>query len=156
VPHPCRVLRGRVGILTSRSWKTKDSPVCPRVAHICRKWSRLWVPHFSRPLREVGASGGWPRLLISPPSPTEWVPRPCVLGKGGSRKCLRNRVVTRHDPETKSFPSPHSRAPVRLRPKDRNDNCSTATALVRQPDPASLDCDAYTGASPRASSSSIR
>jgi hypothetical protein len=27
--------------------------------------------------------GGWPRFLISLASPTQWVPRPCVLCKGG-------------------------------------------------------------------------
>ncbi len=36
-------------------------------------------------------------------------------------------AATPLDPETKSSSIPHSRAPARLRPKDRNDNCSTAT-----------------------------
>jgi hypothetical protein len=64
--------------------------------------------------------------------------------------------ATPPDSRTKSSSSLHSPSPDRLRPEDKNDNCSTATPPVRRPVPASPDCDAYSAVSPRASSSSLR
>ena len=75
-------------------------------------------------------------------------------GAGTTNAC--SCAATPPDSETKSSSSPHSPAPVQFRPRDRNDSCSTATLPLRRPALASPDCDAYTSASPPASSSSIR
>jgi RHS repeat-associated protein len=79
-----------------------------------------------------------------------------VLCEGAGTTDACSCEATPPDPGTKSSPILHSRAPARLRPKDKSDNCSTATVPVRRPSLASPDCDAYTAASRRASSSSIR
>jgi hypothetical protein len=71
-----------------------------------------------------------------------------ALRAGSSRSLRRGGTTnactceaTPPDSETKS-PIPRSPAPVRPQREGRNDNCSTATAPVRSPSLASLDCDA--------------
>jgi len=111
---------------------------------------------FNQLLDQI-SDGGWPRLLISPSSPTKWVPRPSrTLRRAGVGNAFASGSVTPRDSETKSPSSLRSRALARLRPKDRNDSCSNAIPRARRPSPASPDCDAYTSAFPRASWSSTR
>jgi hypothetical protein len=87
---------------------------------------------------------------------TVGAPSFAFFAKGGYHERLQRRGARPLDGGTKSSSSLGSRAPAPIRPKDRNDNCSTATAPVSRPSLASLDCDVCSGASPRASSSSIR
>src|SRR5580658_943823 len=86
---------------------------------------------------------------------TVGAPSFAFFAKGGYHERLQRRGARPLDGGTKSSSSLGSRAPAPIRPKDRNDNCSTATAPVSRPSLASLDCDVCTGASPRASWSSI-
>jgi hypothetical protein len=105
----------------------------------------------------VEPEGGWPRLLTSLASPTQRVPRPSrTLRRAGVGNARASGWITPHDPETKFPSSLDLLAPARLRPKGRNDNCSTATPRAHRPSLASPDCDACTAASPRASSLSTR
>jgi hypothetical protein len=103
-----------------------------------------------------GPAFWWPSLLISPHYNTAGAPFLRVLCEGAGTTNVPSCEATPPDPGTRSSSSLRSRAPARLRPKDRNDNCSSATPPVRPPSPFSRDCDAYTAASPRASSSPIR
>ena len=68
-----------------------------------------------------------------------------------TRQPLARQSVTPRDPETKSWPIPHSLAPARPLRANRNDNCSISIVPSTRPVPASPDCDAYTAASLRAS-----
>ena len=54
-----------------------------------------------------------------------------VLCEGAGTTDVCSCVATPPDSGTKASSSLNSSAPARPRPKDRNDNCSTATAPVR-------------------------
>ena len=56
--------------------------------------------------------------------------------KGGSRECpARRGLITLPVLETRFSSGPHSLAPARLRPAGRTDNCSSAIAPARSPNP---------------------
>jgi len=122
-----------------------------------------WIYVLRASARELAASNfnctlgaGGPALEQAGISNTVGAPFLRVLCEGAGTTNACSGAATPLDPGKKSSSSLHSPAPGQLRPKDRNDNCSTATAPVRRPSLASLDCDAYTATSPRASSWSIR
>ncbi len=100
---------------------------------------------------------GWTRLWISD-GITNAVGAPFlrVLCEGAGTTSACSGEATPPDPGTKSSAILHLPSPARLRPKDRNDNCSTATPRACPPSHASPDCDVCTSASPRACASSIR
>jgi hypothetical protein len=52
----------------------------------------LEAPGTLQAQTDISLYGGWPRLLTPTPPPTEWVPRSCVLCKGGNRNACAGRL----------------------------------------------------------------
>ncbi len=120
-----------------RALRSRDGQLCPS-------------------LLDSPASAGGPAFELGGVSNTVGAPFLRVLCEGAGTTNACSGAATPPDSGTKSLSTLHSHAPGRLHPKDRNDNCSSAIARALPPIPVSPDCDAYTGASPRASSSSAR
>jgi hypothetical protein len=76
--------------------------------------------------------GGWPRPLISLSSPKSGCPVLAFFARAGIRGACASGSITLHAPETRFPSSPHSRAPVRICPKHRNDNCSNSIPRARR------------------------
>ncbi len=98
-----------------------------------RRESADLVPAVSPPALAKGARTGHPRFWL----------------------CRRSKVVdaTPRVVETKSLASLRLLGPVRLRPRNKNGNCSSAIPQARTQGRASPDCGAYTSASLPACSS---
>jgi hypothetical protein len=87
----------------------------------------------------------------------KWVPRPCVLCKGGNSRCLRKMGQSRYTPPKRDF-RPALIHTHRSGFVQKIETITAPTPFLGRANqaPASLGCDAYISASPRASSSSRR
>jgi hypothetical protein len=103
-----------------------------------------------------GKSGGWPSLSWT--LTRKWVPHPSrtLRRVGGRRIALWDSPFTPFVPQTRFSPNPRRLAPTQARREHRNDNYSSANLEAPPPVLVSPDSGACNGASPPASSQSIR